>query len=115
MRSANLPIFTTMHERDLRLDIFRDNLHTVYCAVVIAEADGIISGLERAAELADGLELSFEALVAAGEPVGKGEAVCRIAGDPVSVLVRRRSGIGATHLARFTPRRPFAIHAAAVA
>ena len=95
MRSANLPIFTTMHERDLRLDIFRDNLHTVYCAVVIAEVDGIISGLERAQELADSLELSFDALVAVGDPVCKGETVCRIAGDPVSLLKGEETILGA--------------------
>lgn len=95
MRSANVPFFTTVQEQDLRLDIFRNNLHTVYCAVVIAEADGIISGLERAEELADDLELSFDALVAVGEPVGKEEAVCRIAGDPVSLLKGEETILGA--------------------
>ena len=95
MRSANLPLFTTLQERDLRLDIFRGNLQSVYCAVVIAEADGIISGLERAAELAGGLKLNFDALVAVGDPVGKGAAVCRIAGDPVSLLKGEEAILGA--------------------
>ena len=95
MRSAKLPLFTTIQERDLRLDIFRGNLQSVYCAVVIAEADGIISGLERAAELAGGLKLSFDALVAVGDPVGKGEAVCRITGDPVSLLKGEEAILGA--------------------
>lgn len=95
MHGANLIRLTNFQEKDLRLDIFRNNLNTVYCAEVVAEADGIVSGLERAEELAGGLKLSFDALVAVGGPIAKREAVCRIAGDPVSLLKGEETILGA--------------------
>ncbi len=95
MRSANLHAFTPIKERDLRLDLFCGIFNKTYCAVVSAEADGIISGLERAQALAESLQLSFQALRGVGETVGKGEVICRMTGNPVSLIKGEETILGA--------------------
>ncbi len=82
-------------ERDLRLDIFRNNLDMICCAEVVAEADGIISGIEQAKELSAVLELTFKAQKTAGDSIHKGERVCLLTGDPIALLKAEEMILGA--------------------
>jgi len=82
-------------ERDLRLDIFRNNLEMVCSAEIVAEADGIVSGIEYATELSANLKISFQSIKRSGAGIKKGEQICLLTGNPVVLLKAEEMILGA--------------------
>lgn len=71
--------------RDIREEIFRDRLERSVTAVVIAEAEGVLSGLERCRLIAEDLGLVFETEVRDGSTPAAGAVVATVAGNPVQI------------------------------
>jgi nicotinate-nucleotide pyrophosphorylase (carboxylating) len=71
--------------RDIREQIFRDHLHRRISAAVKAEAAGVVSGVARAAKIAEDLGLTFSSALEDGDNLHDGSQVVEITGDPYSI------------------------------
>lgn len=80
---------------DIRHAIFKSCEGKTFVAVLIAEAQGILSGVDRAKELAASLALEFEAQVKNGDPVSEGTTIARISGAAVQMARAEEVLIGA--------------------
>ncbi len=84
---------TNMHEEgvrkpephDLREDIFRQHLNRSIKAVLIAEAPGVLSGLDHCRDLAELLDLAFETEVRDGHEITRHAVIARVSGNPVQI------------------------------
>ncbi len=70
---------------DLRERIFRDVAGIRVAAVITAEAEGILSGVDQARQAATELGLTFTAAVNARERAHTGEEIVRLMGSPMHI------------------------------
>jgi nicotinate-nucleotide pyrophosphorylase (carboxylating) len=70
---------------DIRTEIFRRDMTKRVTAVLIAEDKGIISGIERAEELARDMRLEFSSSLRNGDGVEPDVEIARVVGDPVQM------------------------------
>ena len=70
---------------DIRTEIFRRDMTKRVTAVLIAEDKGIISGIERAVELARGMGLEFASSLRNRDGVEPAAEIARLIGNPVQV------------------------------
>ena len=82
-------------ERDIRDDIFREVAGETVTAMVSAEADGILCGLEAARRHAAALGLTVTARAGDGKPVRWGDIVLLVQGPPKAVAQGEEVLIGA--------------------
>lgn len=71
--------------RDVREDIFREHLERPITGVVIAEAQGVLSGIDRSRLIAEELGLEFEPQKQDGHTVAPGSVVVTVRGNPVQI------------------------------
>ncbi len=79
---------------DIRYEIFRESLEARVTAVLIAEQEGVLSGIKRASESMRSLGLNFFSDFHDGGPVKKGQEIARIAGNPVQIAMAEEHVIG---------------------
>lgn len=79
---------------DIREQIFRCHTNRNVTAVVIAEAAGRLSGIQRARKLAEGLGLFFESDLNDGEGFDKGAELARVSGNPIQIAKAEELLIG---------------------
>jgi len=84
-----------MEPEDIRHAIFKPCEGKTFVAVLTAEAQGILSGVDRANELAASLALKFEAEAKNGESVSEGSIIARISGAAVQIARAEEVLIGA--------------------
>jgi len=70
---------------DIREEIFHSRISKRVTAVLVAEAAGVISGIERAAGMARGLGLEFRSGLRNGDSVEPGQEIACLAGNPVQI------------------------------
>jgi len=70
---------------DIREEIFHSRISKRVTAVLVAEAAGVISGIERAAGMARELGLEFRSGLSNGHSVEPGQEIARLAGNPVQI------------------------------
>jgi len=80
---------------DIRHAIFESCNNQTFVAVLTAETTGIISGVERAKELAAGLDLEFSAKVADGQSVTDGTTIASLSGAAMQIARAEEILIGA--------------------
>ncbi len=71
---------------DIRDQIFRGHRDRNVTAVVIAEAAGQLSGIQRAQKLAEGLGLSFRSDLKDGDSFDAGAELARLSGKPLQIV-----------------------------
>lgn len=79
------PRLTNVRRADLREEIFRRCKRKRVTAVLIAEDGGVISGIERAEELARELGLEFASSLRNGDRVEPAGEIARLVGNPAQV------------------------------
>jgi len=79
---------------DIRDQIFRGHGHRNVTAVVVAEAAGLLSGIQRAQELAEGLGLSFQSDLNDGDSFDEGAELARLFGKPFQIVKAEEVIIG---------------------
>jgi nicotinate-nucleotide pyrophosphorylase (carboxylating) len=79
---------------DIRDQIFRGHRDRNVTAVVIAEAAGLLSGIQRTQELADGLGLSFRSNLKDGDSFDEGAELARLSGKPSQIVKAEEVIIG---------------------
>ncbi|MDQ7783907.1 MAG: hypothetical protein RDU20_13575 [Desulfomonilaceae bacterium] len=70
---------------DIRETIFRGHLHRDITAVIRAEAAGVVSGLERAAETGTDLGLKVSSTLRDGDRLDAGSRVVELRGNPCAI------------------------------
>lgn len=80
---------------DIRRHIFAGRLDQVLSAVLRAEAAGVLSGLERARELARQLGLELASGLRDGQKVAAGAELARLRGNPLQMTQAEEMLIGA--------------------
>lgn len=80
---------------DIRHAIFKSCEGKTFTAVLTAESQGIVSGLDRAKELAAGLDLEFVADLRDGDPISEGTTIARVSGAAVQIARAEEVLIGA--------------------
>jgi nicotinate-nucleotide pyrophosphorylase (carboxylating) len=81
-------------QRDIRDQIFRGHRHRNVTAVVIAEAAGLLSGIQRAQKLAEGLGLSFQSDLNDGDSFDATAELARVSGKPFQIVKAEEVIIG---------------------
>ncbi len=76
---------TVSEHRDVREDIFREHLERSIKAAIIAEAEGILSGIDRCGALAAELGLAFQAHLRDRQTLDEGTVVATVRGNPVQI------------------------------
>ena len=71
--------------RDVREDIFREHLERSIAGVIIAEAQGVLSGLDRSRLIAEELGLAFGTEGQDGQTVAACTVVATVTGNPVQI------------------------------
>lgn len=79
---------------DIRYEIFRECLDAHVMAVLTTEADGVLSGIERARRMMDEVGLEFSSFLADGRLIRAGEEIARVTGDPVQIAMGEERIIG---------------------
>jgi nicotinate-nucleotide pyrophosphorylase (carboxylating) len=79
---------------DIRHEIFRECLGARVTAVLTAEADGVLSGIERAHRLTEEIGLEFSSCLADGHLFQAGEVIARVIGNPVQIAMAEERIIG---------------------
>jgi nicotinate-nucleotide pyrophosphorylase (carboxylating) len=79
---------------DIRDQIFRGHGHRNVTAVVIAEAAGVLSGIQRAQKLAEELGLSFQSDLKDGDSFDAGAELARLSGNPFQIVKAEEVIIG---------------------
>ena len=80
---------------DIRYEIFSGSLGKSVTAVLIAEREGILSGLKRASASMESLGLHLSSNLRDGGPAGEGQEIARITGNPVQITMAEERIIGA--------------------
>lgn len=80
---------------DLRDDIFRDLAGVRVTAVLTVEQDGVVAGIEQAAEAAEKLGLRVGILAGESTMVSAGQTLLSVEGSPKAVVMAEESIIGA--------------------
>jgi len=80
---------------DIRYEIFKGSLENRITAILTAEAEGTLSGMERASASMKSLGLSFSSDLYDGGPVKEGQQIAGITGNPVQVAMAEERVIGA--------------------
>ncbi len=80
---------------DIREDIFRECMGRRITGVLIAEAGGVLSGIHRAREMMESLDLFFESDLAAGSTLDAGQEIARVMGNPIQIAMAEDRIIGA--------------------
>jgi len=80
--------------QDIREEIFHSRISKRVTAVLVAEAAGVISGMERAAKVARELGLEFKSSLNNGDSVEPGHEIARLAGNPVQITQAEEVLIG---------------------
>jgi nicotinate-nucleotide pyrophosphorylase (carboxylating) len=81
-------------QRDIRDQIFRGHRDRNVTAVVIAEAAGLLSGIQRAKKLAEGLGLSFQSDLNDGDSFHAAAELARVSGKPFQIVKAEEVIIG---------------------
>jgi nicotinate-nucleotide pyrophosphorylase (carboxylating) len=63
--------------------------------IVVVEASGVLSGIERARELMQSLGLFFGSELEDGNAIGEGQEIARLEGDPIKITLAEERVIGA--------------------
>ncbi|RJX33848.1 MAG: quinolinate phosphoribosyl transferase [Desulfarculus sp.] len=80
---------------DIRRHIFAGRLDQALSAVLLAETAGVVSGLERARDLAQELGLGFASSLRDGQEVAAGGELARLTGNPLQLTRAEELLIGA--------------------
>ncbi len=79
---------------DIRERIFGKNPRRRITAVLIAETKGVLSGIERARKLMEGLGLRFESDLKDGNTINAEQEVARVTGNPIQIARAEEQIIG---------------------
>jgi nicotinate-nucleotide pyrophosphorylase (carboxylating) len=80
---------------DIREEIFRDYMERRIAGALVAEEQGVLSGIKRARELMLSLGLSFASAFADGESLKAEQEILRVTGNPVQIAWAEERLIGA--------------------
>ena len=79
---------------DIRYEIFRDSPAGPITAALIAEAEGVLSGLKRASVAVESLGLHFSSDLSDGGSIKEGREIARVLGNPVQIAMTEDLIIG---------------------
>lgn len=80
---------------DIRHQIFREHMGRKIVAVLIAEAAGVVSGIDRAGHLMESLGLALTSDLADGDVIELGQEIARVVGNPFQIVRAEERIIGA--------------------
>lgn len=80
---------------DIRENIFVDHLDRSVTAVVMAEAAGVLSGINRGRSAMESLGLTFSTIFSEGDKIHMGQEIARVMGTPVQIAMAEEQIIGA--------------------
>ena len=80
---------------DIRENIFVDHLDRSVTAVVMAEAAGVLSGINRGRSAMESLGLTFSTIFSEGDKIHMGQEIARVMGSPVQIAMAEEQIIGA--------------------
>ena len=79
---------------DIRYEIFRGSSAIRVTAALIAEREGVLSGLKRASASVELLNLRFSSDLSDGDSVREGQEIARVSGNPVQIAMAEECIIG---------------------
>jgi nicotinate-nucleotide pyrophosphorylase (carboxylating) len=80
---------------DIRHQIFREHMGRNIVAVLVAEAAGVVSGIDRAGHLIESLGLDLATDLADGAVIDSRQEIARVAGNPLQIAQVEERIIGA--------------------
>ena len=80
---------------DIRETIFSNHLDRSVTAVLVAEAAGVLSGINRGLSIMESLGLSFSTTFSEGDEIHGGQEIARAVGSPVQIAIAEEQIIGA--------------------
>lgn len=80
--------------RDIRKQIFRESSGQIITAIVISEAPGVLSGIQRARAFMVSLGLCFSTALKDGSTVSGGQEIARGTGNPLQIAQAEERVIG---------------------
>lgn len=80
--------------RDIREEIFRKNLGQNITGVVVTEAPGVLSGIQRAQNLMESLGLRFSTKHNDGSIIEREQEIARVTGNPIQIAQAEEQVIG---------------------
>jgi len=79
---------------DIREQIYTKHMERQISAILVAEADGILSGIERGRYLMEKLGLAFFSVLKDGFPIREGKEILRVEGNPIQIAMAEEQIIG---------------------
>jgi hypothetical protein len=80
---------------DIRYEIFRGATARHATGTLIAEREGVLSGLKRASASVESLGLRFSSDLSDGVSLNGGQEIARVSGNPIQIVVAEERIIGA--------------------
>ncbi len=80
---------------DIREEIFRECIGRRTTGILIAEAAGVLSGIQRARRMMESLGLFFASDLADGGSIDAGQEIARVTGNPLQIVQAEERIIGA--------------------
>jgi len=80
---------------DIRENIFSNHLDRSVTAALVAEAEGVLSGINRGRSIMESLGLSFSTTFSEGDAIHGGQEIARVMGNPVQIAMAEEQMIGA--------------------
>jgi len=79
---------------EIRERIFREHLGQTVTAIIIAEAPGVLSGIQQAHNLMESLGLRFSTTLTDGSVLKRGQEIARVTGNPLQIAQAEERVIG---------------------